>query len=76
MVAASRTLIEGVSDEEAIEEMRPYQGLWFKADEKYIRGLLPKRRGEIRHKIMEWISKLTKDAHVVCADGTCAVSDY
>ena len=41
MVAAYRVLIEGVSDEEAIEEMRRYQGLWFKADEKYIRGLLP-----------------------------------
>jgi protein tyrosine/serine phosphatase len=75
MVAAYRVLIEGVSDEEAIEEMRRYRGQWFKADEKYIRGLLPKCREEIRHKAMEWIPKLKKDAQVVCANGTCAVSD-
>lgn len=41
MVAAYRVLIEGVSDEGAIEEMRPYQGLWFKADEKYLGGCCP-----------------------------------
>ena len=33
MVAAYRVLIEGVRNEEAIEEMRPYQGLWFKVNE-------------------------------------------
>lgn len=76
MVAAYRVLIEGVSDEEAIKEMRRYRGLWFKVDEKYIRGLLPKRREEIRHRIMEWIPKLKKDAQVVCANGTCVVSDH
>jgi protein tyrosine/serine phosphatase len=76
MVAAYRVLIEGVSDKEAIEEMRHYQGFWFKADEKYIRRLLPKRREEIRSKIMEWIPKLKMDAQVVCSNGTCIVSDH
>ena len=76
MVAAYRVLIEGVSDEEAIEEMRRYRGQWFEADAKYIRGLLPKRREEIRRKVMEWIPKLKKDAQVVCANGTCAVLDH
>jgi protein tyrosine/serine phosphatase len=76
MVAAYRVLIEGASDEEAIDEMRPYQGLWFKADEKYIRGLSPKRREEIRRKVMGWIPKLNMDAQVVCANRTCAVSDH
>jgi len=75
MVAAYRVLIEGVSDEEAIEEMKGSQGLWFIADAHYIRGLLPKRREEIRRKVMEWIPKLKMDAQVVCAIGTCAVSD-
>ena len=75
MVAAYRVLIEGVSDEGAIEEMRPYQGLWFKADEKYIGGLLPKRRDDIRHKVMEWIPRLKMDAQVGCAKGTCVFSD-
>ena len=76
MVAAYRVLIEGVGDEEAIEEMRAYQGRWFKADERYIRGLLPRRREEIRRKVLEWIPKLKMDAQVVCAKGICDVSDY
>jgi protein tyrosine/serine phosphatase len=75
MVAAYRVLIEDVSDEEAIEEMGRYQEWWFKADAKYIRAL-SKRREEIRHKVMEWIPKLKKDAQVVCANGTCVVSDH
>jgi len=75
MVAAYRMLIEGVSDEEAIEEMRRDQGLWFKVDANYIRGLSPKRREEIRGKVMEWIPKLKMDAQVVCANGRCTVSD-
>jgi protein tyrosine phosphatase len=74
MVAAYRVLIEGVSDEEAIEEMGRYQGWWFKADAKYIRAL-SKQSEEIRHKVMEWIPKLKKDDQVVCANGTCVVSD-
>jgi protein tyrosine/serine phosphatase len=75
MVAAYRVLIEGVSDEKAIEEMTYYKGLWFKVDEKYVRGLVPERREEIRRKVMEWIPKLKMDARVVCTNGTCAVSD-
>lgn len=75
MVAAYRVLIEGVSDEEAIDEMRRYRrGPWFKADAKYIRAL-SKRHEEIRRKVMEWIPKLKMDAKVVCANGICAVSD-
>ena len=74
MVAAYRVLIEGVSDEEAIDEMRRYRTLWFKFDAKYIRAL-SKRREEIRHKVMEWIPKLKKDAQVVCVNGTCTVSN-
>ena len=74
MVAAYRVLVEGVGDEEAIEEMRRYRGQWFKADAKYIRAL-SKRREEIRRKVMEWIPKLKMDAKVVCANGICAVSD-
>jgi protein tyrosine/serine phosphatase len=75
MVAAYRVLIEGVSNEEAIEEMRRYKALWLKADEIYIRGLSTKRREEIRRKIMEWIPKLKMDAQVICTNGKCAVSD-
>ena len=76
MVAAYRVLIEGVSNEETIEEMSRYKALWLKADEIYIRGLLPQRRDEIQRKVMEWIPKLKMDAQVVCENGTCAVSDH
>jgi hypothetical protein len=43
MGAAYRVLIEGARNVDAIEEMRLYQGLWFKADEAYIRELSPTR---------------------------------
>ncbi len=76
MVAAYRVLVEGAGDEEAIEEMRTYQGLWFRTDERFIRGLLPGRREEIRRKVMDWIPKLKMDAQVVCAKGICDVSDH
>jgi protein tyrosine phosphatase (PTP) superfamily phosphohydrolase (DUF442 family) len=74
MIAAYRIIIEGVSVEEAIEEMRRYHGKWFKADTKYIRAL-SKRREEIRQKVMEWIPKLKRDAKIVCGNGTCVVSE-
>ncbi len=75
MSAAYRVLIEGISNEAAIEEMGRYRGAWFIDDAKYIRGLSSKRREEIRHKVLEWIPKLKKDAQVVCSKGTCVVSD-
>jgi hypothetical protein len=75
MVAAYRVLFEGVGDEEAVEEMRRYQGQWFEADARYIRGLSPERREAIRRTVMEWIPKLKKDAQIVCEKGACAISD-
>jgi len=76
MVAAYRVLIEGARNVDAIEEMRRYHGLWFKADEAYILGLSPKRCEDIRDKVMKWIPKLKKDAQIVCANGICTVSDH
>lgn len=75
MIAAYRVLIEGAKNVDAIEEMRLYQGLWFKADEEYIMGLSPKRREDIRDKVMQWIPKLKKDASIVCANSICNVPD-
>jgi hypothetical protein len=74
MVAAYRVIVEGVSANEAIDEMRRYQGIWFKADSGYIRGLSPERREEIRHKVTEWIPKLERDSQIVCENGMCDVS--
>jgi protein tyrosine/serine phosphatase len=74
MVAAYRVIVEGVSANEAIDEMRRYQGIWFKAGSGYIRGLSPERREEIRHKVTEWILKLERDSQIVCENGMCDVS--
>ena len=75
MAAAYRVVVEGVSNEDAIEEMGSYRGLWFKADADYIRGLSPKRREEIRDKVIKWLPKLKKNALVFCSKGKCSVSD-
>jgi protein tyrosine/serine phosphatase len=74
MVAAYRVIVEGVSADEAIEEMRRYQGIFFEADSGYIRGLSPERRAEIRRKVTEWIPKLERDSQIICENGKCDVS--
>lgn len=76
MVAAYRILIEGASIEEAVEEMSRYKSLWLIADTLYIRRLTTKRQEKIRRQIAEWIPKLNMDAHVVCTNGTCIVSEH
>jgi protein tyrosine phosphatase (PTP) superfamily phosphohydrolase (DUF442 family) len=75
MVAAYRVLIEGVSNKDAIAEMKRFKGQWFKADAKYIQGLAPERREKIRRKILEWTPKVKQDAHIICQNGTCNVTD-
>jgi len=74
MVAAYRVIVEGASVDEAIEEMRRYRGIWFKADSVYIRSLSPERREEIRRKAAAWIPKLERDSRIVCEYGKCDVS--
>lgn len=74
MIAVFRMLMEGVSQEDAIEELRRYSGLWFQADEKYVRGLSPRRLEEIKRKMTEWIPKLKMEAKFTCANGVCAIA--
>lgn len=76
MVAAYRVIVEGVSADEAIEEMRRYQGRWFEADSGYIRSLSAERREKIRRKVIEWIPKLERDSQIVCENGKCDVSKH
>jgi protein tyrosine phosphatase (PTP) superfamily phosphohydrolase (DUF442 family) len=75
MIAVFRMLIEGVSEEDAIAELRRNRGNWLALDEKYIRGLSPSHLEEIRRKMTEWIPKLKMDARVVCSNGACAIAD-
>jgi protein tyrosine/serine phosphatase len=74
MVAAYRVIVEGAGAEEAIEEMRRYQGIWFKAEAGYIRGLSPERRQEIRRKAAAWKPRLERDSRIICENGKCEVS--
>ncbi len=74
MVAAYRVIVEGVSADEAIEEMRRYRGIWFKADSAYIRSLSPERREGIRRRAAAWIPKLERDSRIICENGKCEVS--
>ena len=72
MIAVYRMLMEGVSAQDAIEELRLNRGKWLKVDEKYVRGLSPHRLDEIRRKMVAWIQKLKMDARIVCSKGACA----
>ena len=74
MVAAYRVIVEGVSADEAIEEMRRYRGIWFKAGSAYIRSLSPERRAEIRRRAAAWRRKLERDSRIICENGKCEVS--
>jgi protein tyrosine phosphatase (PTP) superfamily phosphohydrolase (DUF442 family) len=74
MVAAYRVIVEGLSRDSAIAEMRRYQGIWFKADSAYIRSLSSERRDAIRRKAAAWTPKLKRDSRIVCENGKCAVS--
>lgn len=72
MVAAYRVL-NGMTAEDAIAEMKGYGGEWFKHDADYIRSLTPQRRDELEQKIAQWIPKLRRDARIVCTGASCAV---
>ncbi|WP_295449821.1 dual specificity protein phosphatase family protein [uncultured Thiodictyon sp.] len=75
MVAAYRVIVEGVSAERAIEEMRRYHGMWFDTSARYIRALSPQRIDGIRRQAKARQSHAKEDARVVCAKGTCTVAD-
>ena len=74
MVAAYRVIVEGLSRDAAIAEMRRYQGIWFKADSAYIRSLSSERREAIRRKAAAWMPKLKRDSRIICENGKCGVS--
>lgn len=74
MIAVYRILMEGVSEEDAIGELRRNRGNWIEVDEQYIRSLTPHHLEEIRQKMAGWIPKLKMDASVVCSKRSCAIS--
>jgi tyrosine-protein phosphatase SIW14 len=73
MVAAYR-VFNGGDTEEAVAEMGRYGGIWFKYDAEYIRGLTPQRRAELEKRIGEWVSRLRRDAQILCTNSACKVA--
>jgi hypothetical protein len=73
MVAAYKVIIEGVSAEKAVHDMVRYGGAWSGPDTRYILSLA-KRRDEMRKRVAAFVP--VRDAHIVCTDGRCTVSDH
>lgn len=74
MIAAYRILVEGASEESAIEEMARYHEPWFRANARYLRGLVPERREKIRREVLRLTPLLASDARIVCERGDCRVA--
>jgi protein tyrosine phosphatase (PTP) superfamily phosphohydrolase (DUF442 family) len=60
MVAAYR-VFNGASIEDAVAEMKRYDGKWFKQDAAYIRSLTSQRRAELEKQIQDWRCTLSSD---------------
>jgi protein tyrosine/serine phosphatase len=71
VMVAAYNVFNGMSIEDAVSDMGRYQGIWFKQDAAYIRGLSAKRRAKIEMQINRWIPKLKRDAVLACALGKC-----
>jgi len=75
MVAAYKVIVENASADDAIEDMKVYQGIWFAADADYIRSLSPERRTKIRQMAQEWVPNLKAESRIVCENAKCDIKD-
>jgi hypothetical protein len=71
MVAAYRILVEGIPVEAALAEMQRYQGIWFKQDAQYLRGLTGERRARIDAMVQKHLRTLRPEARLTCALSGC-----
>lgn len=74
MVAAYRMLVEGMPVEAALAEMQRYQGIWFKQDAQYLRGLAGERRARIDAMVQRHIERLQPEARLTCSPSGCAAA--
>lgn len=72
MVAAYK-VFNGTPIEEAVADMKRFNGEWFKHDAKYIRTLTPARLLALEKKITVAQSKLEKEADISCIDAVCKI---
>lgn len=71
MAAAYRVLIEGVSTERAIKEMKRFPTPWGPLNARYIRSLKGAKAIKIRRDMEEWESRLRPSGRFDCRDGQC-----
>jgi protein tyrosine phosphatase (PTP) superfamily phosphohydrolase (DUF442 family) len=71
MVAAYRIIAEGVSVENAIEEMKSYEGIWAKQDAQYLQTMTPEKIARIKQAAQTFTVQTKPNAVVKCAQGTC-----
>jgi tyrosine-protein phosphatase SIW14 len=71
MIAAYRVMLEGASIESAIDEMRRYQGAWFKQDAEYLRGLIGEHRARIEKMTESRIGQIQREARLECSASGC-----
>lgn len=74
MVAAYR-VFNGMPIEDAIAEMKRYNGFWAEPDARYIRTLTLEKRQAMEPAITRWQTRLKAEARVICRAGTCQVQD-
>ena len=71
MIAAYRVMLEGASIESAIGEMQKYQGVWFKQDAEYLRGLTGEHRARIEKMTESRIGQIQREARLECSASGC-----
>ncbi len=71
MIAAYRVLLEGVPMESAIAEMQKFNGLWFKQDAAYLRGLTGEHRLKIEKMAAARIGQIRREAHLEYSAAGC-----
>jgi hypothetical protein len=74
MVAAYRWLVEGMALDDAIAEMKAFNGAWSAANARYLRRLSVTRRASIQRRAGTWSRRLKPSGRFVCTDGGCVLS--
>ncbi len=73
-VAAYRLFVEGMETEAAIADMKLYNGHWFEADAKYLRGIDSARKQAILAKVEAYKNQVKPHSVVICTEQACVAT--
>lgn len=73
MVAAYRIMVQDWPIEQAIEEMRGFDGLWFNSHAAYLRSLNPAKQQHLLAQAQQLRTTQQRRAQIVCAAQRCRV---